>query len=772
MTNLSSSSQAPSTFSLGVWLLATFLIFLGGSYVSGYNLDLHMIVAIIIIVILFALRHLPRTPVTRLLFVFLATYLSFVYFYWRITVTLTYHDPYSFAIAMLLFGAEAYGFGILTLTNFVNLCPLNRKPYPLPENRELWPTVDVMVPSYNEDASILNVTLLAALQMDYPKEKLNVYLLDDGGTDQRCSHSDPEISEGARARRKQLQEMCKKLGVNYLAREKNIHAKAGNLNAGLQHSNGELVLVLDADHVPTTDLLINTVGWFLRDPKMFLVQTPHFFSNPDPIEKNLQTFSFMPSEGEMFYRATQKGLDYWNGSFFCGSAAVLRRRCLEEVGGFAGESITEDAESALMLHAAGYNSAFIDYPMINGLAPESLSGFAQQRVRWATGMLQIFLLKKPMFMRGLTLAQRICYMSSCFFWFFPLARMIFLIAPVFFLVFGLKIYHTDATRFLIFAVPHMCAVFMLSNYLFGRLRWTFVSEVYEMIQSVHTLPALFKTLINPRAPVFKVTAKGEMLNQDSISPFAKPFYILFFLNLGCLIMGVWRIVERGEFEPASITMSWAVLNCVLLFACFGVMIERKQRRATPRVPADYPVTLEVAGHKMMGRFTDLSNTGAGIWIPADQVPRNLEWRGEVMLTSKGDQQERVFHLNAQARNYRETSDGIQLGVQFTPRTDEEMADQVVLVNGSSRRWRRFQYSREVQRGIISSFFFLLFYGIKFSLEHLGYLLVNRNRKGIEDNDSSQRLSREQKVKAFYDSSQKVYRVESDTPESKPTTLDQ
>jgi cellulose synthase (UDP-forming) len=773
MSEYSSRRHSPSTFSLGVWLLVTLLIFMGGAFVSSPQtedqqapLELHMIVAISVLLLLVVLRWLPKTPVSRLLFVFFASYLSFVYFYWRLTYTLEYKDPLSFTVACILFGAETYGFIILTLTNFVNLCPLNRRPYPLPEDRSVWPTVDVMVPSYNEGMDILKVTLLAALQMDYPKEKLNVYLLDDGGTDQRCNHSDPEIAARACQRRTELQEMCLHYGVHYLARERNVHAKAGNLNAGLQHSNGDLVLVLDADHIPTVDFLVNTVGWFLKDPKMFLVQTPHFFSNPDPIEKNLQTFTFMPSEGEMFYRATQKGLDYWNGSFFCGSAAVLRRRYLEEVGGFSGQSITEDAETALTLHAAGYNSAFIDYPMINGLAPESLSGFVQQRVRWATGMLQIFLLKNPLFVSGLKLAQRICYLSSCFFWFFPLARMIFLIAPVFFLFFGMEIYETDSVRFLIYAGPHIAAVFLLSNYLFGRLRWTFVSEIYEMVQSSHTLPAMFKTLLNPRAPVFKVTAKGEVLDRDSISPFAKPFYILFVVNVACVVMGMWNVfTQPNKIDPSVITMVWAILNCVLLFACLGVMIERRQRRTTPRIPADYPVTIEMAGHTMMGRFGDLSNTGAGIWISGTHIPRNMEWKQELTMTSKGDFQDREFHLAGVVRNFRELGDGMWVGVEFTPKNDQQLADQVVLVNGSSRRWRRFQLSREVQRGIISSFFFVLFYGLKFSLEHLGYLLLFRGRR---DESQGKELSKEQKAKAFYDSSQKVYRVDSSGAETNPT----
>jgi len=93
--------------------------------------------------------------------------------------------------------------------------------------------------------------------------------------------------------------------------------------------------------------LRETVGYFSQDPKLFLVQTPHIFLNPDPIERNLRTFERMPSENEMFYGVTQCGLDKWNGSFFCGSAALLRRAALMSGGGFSGITITEDCETAL-----------------------------------------------------------------------------------------------------------------------------------------------------------------------------------------------------------------------------------------------------------------------------------------------------------------------------------------------------------------------------------------------------------------------------------------
>ena len=164
--------------------------------------------------------------------------------------------------------------------------------------------------------------------MDYPPDKFTIWLLDDGGTDQKCESENVEEAIAAQQRRAELRKLCADLEVNYLTRARNEHAKAGNLNNGLAHSTGELIAVFDADHAPARDFLTETVGYFDEDEKLFLVQTPHFFINPDPLERNLRTFEKMPSENEMFYGIIQRGLDKWNASFFCGSAAVLRRTAL------------------------------------------------------------------------------------------------------------------------------------------------------------------------------------------------------------------------------------------------------------------------------------------------------------------------------------------------------------------------------------------------------------------------------------------------------------
>lgn len=685
-------------------------------------------VAVTAITAFLILKRFHNIETVRVLFLVIAAFLSVDYFYWRTFTTLGFNDPLSFTAAILLYLAEVYGFIVYILSIFVNIDPKERQPVPLPEDESLLPTVDVMIPTYDEDPELLEVTLLSALQMDYPSNKFTVYLLDDGGTDQRCNVEDPAKANAARQRRKTLTALAGRLGATYITRAKNVHAKAGNINNGLEHSTGDLILVLDADHAPTSDFLRNTVGWFIKDPKMFLVQTPHFFVNPDPIEKNLQTFHQMPGENEMFYKVIQKGLDYWNSAFFCGSAALLRRKYLMQIGGISGDTITEDAETALTLHAKGYNSAYIGRPMISGLSPETLGGFVGQRIRWAQGMVQIFLLKNPLLLPGLTLPQRLCYFSSCFFWFFAYARVVFMLAPLCFLFFGLKIYNANFVDFAAYCIPHLIAVFLVSDFLFGHVRWSFVSELYELMQSVYTLPAIGKVFLNPRAPTFKVTAKGETQNQDFISPLAKPFYILLLLNLAALAFGIFRIFAYpADRFPTTVTMCWAAFNVFILLAAMGALLERRQRRATPRMPMTSPVRVRLDDKTYAGTLRDVSVSGANIEIDAAYESLfRADTRADFVIQSPA-------HLAGQSlnfviRNSRAQGSVLLLGVQFQHKSLEEMKQKVLLVTGSSERWMDFQTNREKRLGVTRSALFLMTSGIRFSIEHFAHLMIESNVK--------------------------------------------
>jgi cellulose synthase (UDP-forming) len=681
-----------------------------------------MMMSAAFVILLICLRRFVSKGWSRLAFLFLGGYLALRYILWRTFHTLDYSDPVSLLPALALYAAELYSVTVFFLNIFVNLNPLNRRPVKLSANSLLWPTVDVYVPTYDESNVIIETTLLAAMQIRYPKDKFRVYLLDDGGTLEKRNHSDPVRAAAALERYNTLQAYCTKIGAHYLTREKNDHAKAGNLNSALKQTHGDLILTLDTDHVPTIDILEKTVGWFERDPKLFLVQTPHFFINPDPVERNLGTFQKMPSENEMFYNVIQKGLDFWNASFFCGSAAVLRRSHLEAVGGIAGETVTEDAETALSLHARGYHSAYLAIPMISGLSPETFSGLVIQRVRWAQGMIQILLLKNPFRIKGLSAGQRLCYFSNCFFWFFAFARVVFLLAPVAYLVFGLQIYKANSAEFFAYAVPHLFAAILVSDYLFGKVRWSFVSELYELLQSVYCLRAIFAVIRKPRSIRFNVTPKGEHLEEDFISPLIVPLYVFMTLTVAAIIGAGCRLALDPHSEQTYavlITLGWSLFNAMLLLASMGALFEHRQRRASPRVTQGFSARLLGGLNALKGEVVDLSVGGIGLLLDPSNT-RGLKAGAETMLCVESplSQTEHDFHVVV--RNQRMQGDKLFVGLEFIHTSIAEVADKIKLVLGDSDRWIGFQRGREQRIGVWRSLFFLIKLGFVFLKHHLHF----------------------------------------------------
>lgn len=677
------------------------------------------VVAYALLAVLWALRFAPGRMLGATLAGYLAAaFLCARYFYWRTTETLGFHDPLSAAISLLLYGAELYSMCIFLLGLFTSVHPLRRESPPLAGEPEAWPTVDVLIPTYNESVELLETTVLAATQLRYPADRYTVWVLDDGGTAQRRSHPNPEIALGAALRAEALQALCERAGARYLTRERNEGAKAGNLNAALASVSGELILVLDADHIPTDDFLERTVGFMQRDPGLFLVQTPHFFVNPDPFEKNNGLFGRMPSENEMFYQVIQPGLDFWNGTFFCGSAALLRRSCLDAAGGLAGETITEDAETALKLHGLGYRSVYLNRAMISGLQPDSYADFIIQRVRWAQGMAQIFLLKNPWTQKGLRWYQRLCYTSSSFYWFFGFARMAFLLAPTAYLVFGLKIYDANLAEFLSYAVPYVAGSLLISDRLYGAVRWPFISEVYEVLQAFYTLPGIVRVMLNPKSPRFAVTPKDHQAKEDYVSELAAPFFLMYALSWLTLAAGAARYAllpaERGV---TGMTLLWQVVNVFLLAAAQGVLYERRQLRSTPRMPADLEATVDFEdGVQGEARLRNLSQGGAYLEL-APLETAALQKGAQVELTvGTADGPRSIF---AELTSARRLPDGlVGAGVRFRPRHLADKRLIVALVHGDAERWAEFQAERTRRPGILRSFLFLL---------RLGYLA---NREGL------------------------------------------
>ena len=688
-----------------------------------------------VLVLMQGLRQLGYASRFRVFFLLMSSFLLLRYIWWRTFHTLGYNGLPDFIFMILLYAAEVYGVVIALLSFFVNVYPLKRETPPLDLNPDRLPHVDVLIPTYNEPAELLEVTLRAALDMRYPASHLKVYLLDDGGTVQKRTQALPAKAAEARQRHEELQALAARHGGLYLTREKNQHAKAGNINEALPHCHGDLVLILDADHVPTVDFLEKTVGFFQQDEKLYLVQTPHFFINPDPVEKNLDMFGRMPQENEMFYAAIQRGLDFWDGAYFCGSAAVLRRSHLDEVGGIGGVSITEDAETAMKLHARGYRSAYLNEPLISGLQPETFSSFIVQRLRWAQGMVQLFLLKNVFTMKGLSIPQKLCYFSNTFYWFFSYARVMLLLAPMAYLVLGLRFYNANISSFLAYGFPAMLGAILTSDYLFGRYRWTLISELYETLQSMFSLQAILMVMRSPRAPSFNVTPKGEHMEEDAVSHLAGPFYAIYLMVLATLFIGIWKFFHADEARDViASAIGWDLLNLIILNACIGVLYERRQRRATPRVPSDIAAlaallpreaVMALAADRASSeqkpadcvpcRVTDISSSGAQLSFDIALEPSIDSALNRLYIFNRALDHDSAIPVIVRNMFPSDDNKSLLVGVQFTDRSVAGLSETVALSSGDSRRWAEYRAHRNRRRGIASSILLI----VKLGTVHAG-----------------------------------------------------
>ncbi len=316
------------------------------------------------------------------------------YLTWRVGWSGEGANPILFAMLLV---TEVYGlYALAVLAWFSWSRPPAVRPAPTPGR-----SVDVYVCTYDEPAEVVMATLAGCRALTYPH---TTYLLDDG-------------------RRPEMEELAALAGAEYMTRPDNSHAKAGNLNAALPRTEGDLVLMLDADHVPMPDALDALVGYF-DDERMALVQTPHDFFNHDSV----QHYVVGRHEQSLFYRVVCPGKDRHGAAYWCGSAALINRHALLEIGGVATETIAEDFHTTIRLLRNGWRTRYHDEVLVQGLAPHDLDGYLLQRDRWARGNLAVFTLpESPLRASELTPLQRLSYFASLFAYLAPPMRLLLLV---------------------------------------------------------------------------------------------------------------------------------------------------------------------------------------------------------------------------------------------------------------------------------------------------------------------------------------------------------
>lgn len=310
-------------------------------------------------------------------------------------------------------------------------------------------TVDVYIPTYGEPLDGLRRTIMAAVGMHGAHQ---TYVLDD-------------------AERDEVRELAHELGAAYIPRASSKGAKAGNLNHALARTDGDLIVVFDADHVARRDFLTHVLGYF-EDPRVAVVQTPQFYGNATVNRVAAGAwYQQVP-----FYGTVMRGKHGLNAVFLCGTNAVLRRSALDDVGGFEEESVVEDMATSIRLQQRGWEGVYFPYVLAEGEGPTTLRAYFSQQFRWANGSISAF---RQALGRGFQPIQRIQYMMSTTYYLVGFATAIYIAMPVLGLVFDITPFGPEAVAFPIFYLPHILLALVLihrslrGNFSLRNTRFTF-----------------------------------------------------------------------------------------------------------------------------------------------------------------------------------------------------------------------------------------------------------------------------------------------------------
>ncbi len=476
------------------------------------------------------------------------------YFLWRSLCTLNLANPVDgiFSITLLsmeLLAMIGTAFQMLLLLTAKNRTrQADRCSIAVKEGRYN-PTVDVLIPTYNEPDFIVRRTIIGCQAMNYDRKQ--IYVLDD-------------------TRRQSMKQLAQELGCHYITRPDNSYAKAGNLNNALKQTNGELVVVFDADFVPTTNFLERTVGFF-HNPKLGLLQTPQSYYNSDPIARNLGLEDVLTPEEEVFYRYLQPIRD-GAGSVVCaGTSFVARRNALQEIGYFVTDSVSEDYFTGIRLSARGYELAYLNEKLSAGLAAESIGAHIDQRLRWGRGTLQAFFIKSnPLTIPGLNLWQRFAHLEGLVHWLTCFPRVFFLFVPIICTFGQLNPILTTLPETVYVILPYYVLLLTVFSWLNRRSRSILLSDVYSIVQAIPVFITVIKVLLNPFGKGFKVTPKGLARDKFNYNwSLALPMTILLGATLISFGMSLLSLPETG----INLSLYWGVYNLVTIAVAMMTLLD-------------------------------------------------------------------------------------------------------------------------------------------------------------------------------------------------------
>lgn len=535
----------------------------------------------------------------------------------------------STVLGILLLSAEILGFFAFITYIYIFYTHKEVKIKPIKNDDKNLPKVDVLICTYNEPVELVLVTIVGAMDLDYPKELLNVYVLDDGHRDE-------------------LKKLTEKLNVHYITREKNEFAKAGNINNALKYIDGDLFLVLDADMIPKKDYLQKTVGQF-KDEKLAFVQLPQTYYNEDVYQYN--THDKYYNEQDFFMRCIEPARNSRDAVLHIGTNALFRREYVEKVGGYPTSSITEDMALGLQLQANGYTSTFINEPLVVGMSALNLEDLVRQRDRWCRGNLQVLKNFKKVIKKKLKFGQRLIYLDGVLYWFTGVTKMIYLCMPIIHLLTGIPIVNYDKLYLIPIFFEEFIGQILLSKRILekeipkGYLDFFYTGNIYNTVMAPHLTYSVLKHYFFSDIK-FSVTNKKMAQKKGSFSfKYVWCSLLLFILSISSVFIGAINVFKVNfPLQSFLINAFWLLYNIPGLLTAVQIGYQKPRPRQVDRIPidSDTGIRVYINDSEVIGKIKEISTKSLKVEF-SDDVIANLKDTDKIQIVVGKTKIDAKFH---------------------------------------------------------------------------------------------------------------------------------
>lgn len=568
---------------------------------------------------------MPRQVQKRnLLFILTAISIT-LYLGWRTFFTLPFgYGIPSMVVASILLFCEIVA-GLEALEQYLTMINIREPEMPVIPS-SWYPHIDVLIATHNEGADILYKTINAITHFEYPdRSKLHVYLCGDNN-------------------RPEMKALADEFGIGYFGLSGNKLAKAGNLNNAIFKTTSPLVVTFDADMIPRSTFLMQSVPYFFLpyvkktedgvwvprekdeidlDYKVGFVQTTQSFYNPDLFQYNLYSEARVPNEQDYFSREINIGRNRNNSPLYTGSNTVLSREALTKIGGIASGTLTEDFETGLRIQALGYKTYAISKILAHGLAPHSITGLLAQRERWGRGCVQALRNVKLFRIKTISLSAKLSYFTCLIYWWAYTRMFVYIITPILTALFHFHVVECTLTQLALFWLPYYILGDMAMKTLSGGVRnqhWN--NLIYTTFFPYLISPIVLET-VGFKLDKFIVTKKKADDAPSGTHVLAYPHILLLGASIVALIMCLRQMIDSASLHTIVIAF-WLVVNGKnLVFAIF-FMFGRKNLRKADRFYVSLPIKIEAKGKIFEGFTTDVSETGLSVrtnfpvYLPDDE----------------------------------------------------------------------------------------------------------------------------------------------------------